>query len=414
MNIFYSWQSDTPNKIGRDFVKRALDDAVDQLSIDMQLVEADRPNIDQDTKGVLGSPAIAETIFEKIRNSSVVVLDVTLVCRTENKKSMINSNVAYELGFAHGVHGDEVLLTVMNTFFGGQHELPFDLAHRRWPLSYELAPDATAEQRQKVRSSLSKELSKILKLYFEATTIGATYVPNSPTYNRACYWQERELLVDVKGHLDFDEPTKLGYSTNQSLAYLRVWPDMPLPEFSGTDLRNYGDTSIAPMLERFHGGQSHDRNRYGTITYAHVGRNKGELIATSQVFKTREIWGTEGSSFGKRDENGFKYVPMQVFETGMIRSLCSYLKAAFERFEYKERARVEAGLVNINEHYLAMPNNYRDSMWGPIYGDICVEGVVEKADEASSNAFLLKLFESVFDAAGHSRPVGLHDFPTMT
>jgi hypothetical protein len=65
MNIFYSWQVDTPDKIGRSYIRSAIDEAVLSISEDFKFEEADRPTVDQDTQGVLGSPAIAETIFKK-------------------------------------------------------------------------------------------------------------------------------------------------------------------------------------------------------------------------------------------------------------------------------------------------------------------------------------------------------------
>jgi hypothetical protein len=59
MKIFYSWQSDTPKEVGRTFIREALDAAVAGIEVD----EPDRPTIDQDTQGVLGSPVIADTIL---------------------------------------------------------------------------------------------------------------------------------------------------------------------------------------------------------------------------------------------------------------------------------------------------------------------------------------------------------------
>jgi hypothetical protein len=78
MKVFYSWQSDTPRNVGKDFVREALDQAVTGLEID----DAERPVVDQDTQGVRGSPVIAETIFDKIRGANIVVVDLTLVGNT--------------------------------------------------------------------------------------------------------------------------------------------------------------------------------------------------------------------------------------------------------------------------------------------------------------------------------------------
>src|SRR5687768_16453473 len=141
MKVFYSWQSDTPGSVGRTFIRQALEDAIEGLDLE----EAERPKIDQDTKGVLGSPVIANTIFQKIRDAKVVIADVTLTGETNGGKRLCNSNVAIELGYALSVPGDEALLTVMNTHYGTPQYLPFDLAHRRWPVLFQLAPDAITD-----------------------------------------------------------------------------------------------------------------------------------------------------------------------------------------------------------------------------------------------------------------------------
>lgn len=75
MKVFYSWQSDTPGKVGRTFVREALEAAIAGLDLE----DAARPEIDQDTKAVLGAPVIADVIFQKIRTSKAVVA----VCMSE-------------------------------------------------------------------------------------------------------------------------------------------------------------------------------------------------------------------------------------------------------------------------------------------------------------------------------------------
>ena len=62
--IFYSWQSDLPNKTNRGFIEEALEKAVKSIrsdnTIEVELV------IDRDTKDIPGSPDISKTILEKI------------------------------------------------------------------------------------------------------------------------------------------------------------------------------------------------------------------------------------------------------------------------------------------------------------------------------------------------------------
>jgi hypothetical protein len=194
LKLFYSWQSDTPRDVGKDFVRHALDRAVAGLEIE----EAERPVVDQDTEGVRGSPVIAETIFQKIRAADIVVVDVTLVGKTKLEKRLINSNAAIEMGYALGTRGDEVLLKVMNTHYGPPDDLPFDLRHRRWPVRYELPPDASKSERDRVLVHLTEILKDIITQYFEASRPRPeVFSPTESTYNRAVYWRPSEALVEV-------------------------------------------------------------------------------------------------------------------------------------------------------------------------------------------------------------------------
>ena len=43
--IFFSWQSDTPARGGRNFVERALQDAVKAIGADASVEPAERPEI---------------------------------------------------------------------------------------------------------------------------------------------------------------------------------------------------------------------------------------------------------------------------------------------------------------------------------------------------------------------------------
>lgn len=64
VTVFYAWQSDRDQKGNRHFIRRALDDAAKRINEDGALgVEI---KIDADTEGVLGTPAVTETILGKI------------------------------------------------------------------------------------------------------------------------------------------------------------------------------------------------------------------------------------------------------------------------------------------------------------------------------------------------------------
>jgi len=54
MKIFWSWQSDTPGKTGRHFIREVLEDALKQLKVEDELDEPKRDDLhlDHDRKGV--------------------------------------------------------------------------------------------------------------------------------------------------------------------------------------------------------------------------------------------------------------------------------------------------------------------------------------------------------------------------
>lgn len=97
MNVFYSWQSALVNKFNRNFIKECLKQAIKVVYNDLELDEAIR--LDQDTKGIPGSPDIANTIYKKIRKSDVFVADVSFISKTESGKLNPNPNVLIELGY---------------------------------------------------------------------------------------------------------------------------------------------------------------------------------------------------------------------------------------------------------------------------------------------------------------------------
>lgn len=185
--IFYAWQSDSPNGCNWSFIQNAIEKAIKRINKNVQLELA--PRIDRDTKNESGTPAIADTIAEKIRASGMVVADVTLVGTTDDDmtvwmvlwtwvksrfsrrltireiiqgKRLPNPNVAIEVGEAAEAIGWDRVILVMNTHYGRADDIPFDLKHRRFPIRYELSPNATDEQRRIVKEELVKNLEKAI------------------------------------------------------------------------------------------------------------------------------------------------------------------------------------------------------------------------------------------------------------
>lgn len=185
--VFYSWQSDAPNRCNWSFIQDAIEKAIRNIKRNLTLELA--PRIDRDTKNEAGTPAIADTIAQKIRDSGMIVADITLVGTADSDmpirtvvwtwvsslltrkltvrdiiqgKRLPNPNVAIEVGTAAEALGWDRVILVMNTHYGPADEIPFDVRHRRFPIRYQLSPLATDEERGTVKAELVKNLEKAI------------------------------------------------------------------------------------------------------------------------------------------------------------------------------------------------------------------------------------------------------------
>lgn len=156
--VFYSWQSDLPNRTNRGFIQEALERVAEDLRSDDTL--AVEPVVDRDTAGVPGSPAISDTILQKIARADVFVPDVSIVMSGGSNRWSPNPNVVMELGYAVAELGWDRIVMVMNTAFGDVTQLPFDLRGRR-VLSYSL-PDAPGTPKADLRRDLERRLREAI------------------------------------------------------------------------------------------------------------------------------------------------------------------------------------------------------------------------------------------------------------
>lgn len=166
-SVFYSWQSDRPAREGRNFIEKALETAVARIARDVNVEEAVRSGLelDKDTKNVPGSPPIFQTILTKIERASVFVADLTICGTCCGGTSTPNPNVLIEYGWALKSLGYFQVITVMNEAYGkpSAESLPFDLAHMRFPITYNVPDNASDSQRQTERNQLVQKLESAVR-----------------------------------------------------------------------------------------------------------------------------------------------------------------------------------------------------------------------------------------------------------
>ncbi|MDP3265741.1 MAG: hypothetical protein Q8M39_02820 [Sulfuricurvum sp.] len=125
--IFYSWQSDLPNNTNRnvieDSIKKALENFQDSFKLEL--------SFDKDTNGIIGTPEIVDTIFQKIRKSTIFIADISIINKDSSDRKTSNPNVLFELGFAFSSLGSEKIICIYNTDYGKIEDLPFDLRQKR-------------------------------------------------------------------------------------------------------------------------------------------------------------------------------------------------------------------------------------------------------------------------------------------
>ncbi|WZL72471.1 hypothetical protein QBE52_15600 [Clostridiaceae bacterium 35-E11] len=129
MKIFYSWQSDIEKDINCNFIQRTLNAAVSKI-------EVENPGIvipvDRDTKDKSGAINIVETILNKIKESKILVFDISIINGRDNGRKCINPNVAFELGFGVAYTGWENIILVFNEAYGNiDKDIPFDIRGHR-------------------------------------------------------------------------------------------------------------------------------------------------------------------------------------------------------------------------------------------------------------------------------------------
>jgi len=148
--VFYSWQSDLPRETNSVFIRSCLGNALEQMEIDEPLRG----------EGEAGTPDIPSVIFRKLTQATAAVFDITPVGSTNGGKAVLNPNVAIELGYAAHAIGWSRILCVFNKAYGSLPEgLPFDLRHRRFPVTYDSSKDLN-DEREKLTAKL-KEYVKI-------------------------------------------------------------------------------------------------------------------------------------------------------------------------------------------------------------------------------------------------------------
>lgn len=297
--VFWSWQSDQPARETRDLIKTALQRALANLQAEFE--EADRPDVDHDTKDVPGSPDIVAAILEKIDAAAVFVADVTPIAISASGKHVANPNVLIELGYAKRALSLGRVIQVWNTALTGAtpEDLPFDMRQRRKPIEYALEAGADREKLRAVRDCLQKDLEQALRLALGS--IPAAPVPPLP-------WKQGDAAFPaiwrggvVQVNID-EESINLAFDSNPA-GYARILPSKWTGSPDALARLEQRDSHPVPLGRV--AGMS-----WGPATGGFLVTRWNEKIEQEQVSSTAtrwfrdtgEFWGIDGRFVGSSSE----------------------------------------------------------------------------------------------------------------
>ncbi len=316
MKVFWSWQSDTPANLNKNFVKSALENAIQLATEDLDLSEADRPELDHDTKGAPGLVSIVDMVFKKIEEAALFVGDITFVGDTAAGKRLPNPNVMIELGHAITSIGIERIILVTNSAYGCRPEdLPFDLRHRRGPIAYNLPESATLEERQTAKKKLTKDLWSALSASFEHAIQERTAEIEFPAY--PAQPDDRAMWLAKGEPIKFQESTPFILSNGQdrslevlegTRSYLRIVPARLSKVLTRRDVQEQqgNDTFLCAMGPWRNGDIG--ANALGVVAVGLAQSAENKAVGAAQFFiKTGEIWGFTSEAAFERDGKVWLY-----------------------------------------------------------------------------------------------------------
>jgi hypothetical protein len=405
VKIFWSWQSDTPGKIGRHFVRDVLNEAIAELK---QAPDVEEPperearealHLDHDRESVPGSPDLARMIFDKIERAAVFVADVTLVGQTSDaSKKLINSNVAIEYGHAHHALGDTSILMVQNLHYGDREALPFDLKHKSGPIQFTLSPTASKTDIAKEATRLKRVLVGALRPYISGSTAKYVepFVEIPTTLNPAIYFNQHEILCRV-GAGTIDE---IEYRFDGSQAfYLRLIPTRPLDApLKIADLVDLVNSRKVDALARVRYSTMPDRNRFGAITFEPHGTATSPRSFT-QTFTNGELWAVTNEFFVHRGEQ--LLIPTNNVQNISGRVLENFCLIAENLFGMAPPYTIELGAVGLTGAALGVG---MDHISQPIHADdLRLRKVLNDTTADAQAALINEFLDLLFDLAGERR-----------
>lgn len=197
---FYAWQSDSPDRANRYFIREALKKA-------LNVVASAQPGTlleyDEATRDVAGSILIVDSILAKIDACEVLLADISIINPGEaNGRFVPNPNVVFEVGWAAARLGWNRVILAFNEAYGKIESVPFDLRGRA-TLKYNF--DGTPELKRLVEPQVVSDLARRIESALQSPSPVRPKSRGSPAKPVSAQEQrerDRQTLYELLGRLN--------------------------------------------------------------------------------------------------------------------------------------------------------------------------------------------------------------------
>ncbi len=427
MKVFLAWQTDAPARIGRHFLRDAIREALEQLKIQASIVEAERLTHHQlaAEDGDFNRQEL-RSLLKEIDESVAMVADVTPLGQVRpleggaavQVRKLIDSDVAFEAGYALHALGERKLIPVFNAHFGWHDDLPPDFRAHGDAIPFTLVPNASRPEIESERRKLVARLVSVLRRSISSAASGTSTIqsvggPAIAEIQRGTYFRQGEVLA----RSGRPGPSEISYSyTSGGCCFLRLIPLPPL----ATPLplaRLNKVIERAPLLSRQPEGALHVSNEHGAITFEPSwppSRGPGNLASSTQLFINGELWSVSQGliSTERGDRPEWIRVP---FLSALVteRLYYSHLRAltqfALTHLSLSAPWEVECGIAGTRGLHLWVAG--QETLGPIVQPEVIVRRTLKTASAAEMDDLLLEFFNVLYIAAGSERAAGLHGFP---
>jgi hypothetical protein len=411
LKLFFSWQADAPTGVCRNFIEKALKQALVRVVTSIEVESAVREvgiGIDRDTLDTAGWAPIVDTIFKKIDDAAVFVPDLTFVAtRLDGQRPAPNPNVLVECGWALKSLTYERILPIMNVRFGSPNgdALPFNMRHLRHPIQYDLDESASEETRRGVREKLVTDIASALRPILSLSAVKALLPqPRIPEPFRAAVSRQRPSRFRADGQpIGFTDGAVGGGAPvtliDGPAMWLRLMPQYhsgvthPAPELRECMQRQ----TLLPFLGASSGyGYLRADDGYGMFA---IGDNerRNRTPAVVFAFENGEIWSVNSMIIQCVREVPYRPVDFVTY----LDQLASFLR---DQLKIPRPYRWIAGIEGVNGRPLVAGQTLVGFVTGHCVADLITEeGMYSEGDSgaAALRPFFAKILEKCGVAAAN-------------